>query len=655
MNEHENTDDLLKKMGETHQRYEASHDENALLLRALEARPARPRWAVAGWLVAALIVVGLIIRPMLPALGGGPYSDYTINGVKVRAYHSDDKNFPGTFYSFSLEGKEFYIAQQPEKYPEEPLVAEVRLGDTGCVLYSADAPLAEPNLSETKKFQPSMDAVKSISVQVDKAKLWPADLWSIRPFIKKLARRDYRIEYTGPVSAGFVTAQLRHIGDRTGYWLQGFGMESIGGDTLDTVAVRLIVWPDRFALRAFANPELILSGDAHGYDAYQETELWGQGVRDSLFRIKQYLPKYQELLPLLGDGVLPMLTQSLRETSDQIITSEPRALYHADIDEMLREEEPWRPVDASNVYNKQDEQAQASLIKGFSFEWKGLKVSGPANRKYLTIERDGLKVSLSSHWGLWAEGSFTQKGERLATKVYLSDKGRLPRLSCKLRPENESLLEDASALAKDALAIPVKEWPSGGPPEELVENWLGALSDWQFAVRESLGHTMLMTLTEREGNSAGLIVSFGERASMGEETSMDINLRLGMDGFQLLNTATSYLVSTSGGKVSAIRTDDAAPSALTDEDVRQLETVIRILGATVAGIPSAVEPGVDKLREFLKHPETAKVEVVNELPKVLWAGMATLDRYSEISLGIQSLKDVPSTQGDNSQQAKEPD
>jgi len=36
MNEREKTDELLRQMGEVHRRHEASHDENALLMRALE-------------------------------------------------------------------------------------------------------------------------------------------------------------------------------------------------------------------------------------------------------------------------------------------------------------------------------------------------------------------------------------------------------------------------------------------------------------------------------------------------------------------------------------------------------------------------------------------------------------------------------------------
>jgi hypothetical protein len=642
MNEREKTDELLRQMGEVHRRHEASHDENALLMRALERKPRRPVWALAGWLVAALVVVGLVLKPLLPAMGGKAIAEYTVNGVKVRMRHSDEEFWRGTYYQCSWEGKEYYIAQQPDLHPEEPLAAEVPIDDITCLLYPTDTPLAEPNLSEAAKYKPHLDTVQSVSSQMDKAKLWPADLWAIRPFVRKLSRGEFRMVYTGPVDYGFVHASNRYCGDQVGHWLHGFGMEGVRDNpAMDTLTIRLYVWPDNFTLRTLANPELFLSGDGGGYDAYQAARCWGEGVRDSLLRVKHYLPKYLELLPLLGDSIPPEYTRSLQQTVDQIVTSEPRALYHADLDMLDNRMEPWRPAEQDQAERGRLDQAFAGLVPEFSIESNGVKVFRQTPQEVLSIARDGLEIRFwpprpQLHF---AEGIITRNGERLSTRVFVLSEGRLPYLRCRLSPEDESLLNELASMARDALQIPAGEWPSEGFPRAIVDNWLGALVDRQFALQESLGRTLLMGLIEREGGSAALVIDFGERASMGERTSMDLNLRLEPDAWQLLNTATGYLVSMSGGKLSAIRAADAAPEALTAEHRRQLDTALEIVGASPEGVPSAVQTGIKLFREFLEHPEVAQAEVVEELPELPWAGMVVLDRGNQVSLGVAHLEE----------------
>ena len=319
MNGHENTDDLLQRMGEAHQRHVASHDENALLLRALGADKPRRRWAALGWVIAALVIVGLIIRPILPVLGGGPLSEYMINGVTIRTYQSDDKNFPGTFYGCSWEGKEFFIAQQAKAYPEEPIVAEIRIGDTGCILYPADVPLAGPNITETKKLQPNLDVVNNIAEQMEKQRLWPADLWSIKPFIKKLARGEYRIEYSGPVNAGFIRVVDMYYGSEMGRHYYGYGLGLTESDEEEAVPIRLYVWPDRFTLQAKAMPNqnnvIYLSGNEKGYAAYQTPEWWGEGLKAGMSQIKRSLSGYADLIALHGDKVSLSSKQSSTQYS----------------------------------------------------------------------------------------------------------------------------------------------------------------------------------------------------------------------------------------------------------------------------------------------------------------------------------------------------
>jgi hypothetical protein len=643
MNERRNTDELLKEMNETHRNHATKLNEDSLLMHALATSPKRSRWAALGWVVAALVVIGIVLKPMLPAMGGKPCVEHMLGGVRVRAFHSSDEYWPGTFYRCTWEGKELFIAQQTESYPDEPLVATVGVDKRGYLLFPADVALAEPNLFEAAKCRPHLDIVQSVAAQMNKAKLWPADLWSIKSFINKLNRGEYRMVYSGPMNAGFVFAANRYYGNQAGYWLQGFGMSASGGDSLEAVGIRLYVWPDSFTLRAFTKPnksDLYLSGDEHGYDVYQIPEWWGEGVREDLLRVKHYLPEYLELLPLLGDNISPELAQSLRHTVEQIVDGEPRALYRADGYELNHRMEPWQPAKPDQAERERQKQALAGLVPEFSFEWRGLKVSSRSDREELTIERDGLELSLCSPKRHYAEGFIDRNGERLRTRVFMLNEGRLPYLRCRLSPENERLLDELAAMAEDALKIPAKEWPSESFPHTIVENWLDALVDRQFAARESLGHTMLMALIEREGGSATLIVNLGERASMGKRTSMDLNLRLQADGFQLLNTATGYLVSMSGGKLSAVRAADAGPEALTAENERQLKTALGVIGASPEGIPSAVQPGIEQFREFLEHGEAVRAAAADELPYVPWAGMVVLDRYSQIAIGMESLKDT---------------
>jgi len=380
---------------------------------------------------------------------------------------------------------------------------------------------------------------------------------------------------------------------------------------------------------------MYLSGDEQGYDTYQLPEWWGEGVRRDLSRIKKYLPQCTQLLPMLGDSVSATLLRSLWQTTDQIVGGEPRALYYANENELSHRMEPWRPVGLSQLERERQKDDLAALKPKLSLEWNGLRVSSRNNREELTVEQDTLKLSFFPCAGGYAETAVSKDSKSLRVEIYLLNEGKLPVLRSKLTPSSERLLGELCAMARDALKIPVEQWPGGEVPSKAVRNWLEALAERRIAVRDPLGSAMLMTITERESSYWGLVVT------VRGTHSAELNLHLESDGFELLNVEAGYLVSVSGGRASVVHTVDGATSALTEEDARQLETAISLLSATEEGIPTAVQPGIERFREFLKHPEVSERKIVDELPEVPWAGEAMLTRYIQMAMGMQSLEDAP--------------
>jgi|GEM_PF-2784620 len=636
MNEREKTEELLREMGEVHRRHESGADENALLLRALERKPRRPVWALAGWLVAALVVIGIVLKPILPAMGGKATNEYAVSQAKVRVFRSDNEYWGGTYYRCSWEGKEFFIARQNETHPENPLVAFVRLADAVCFLYPVDTSLAQFESGKARELQPLLDSIKAVSTQMNKAKLWPAGLWGIKPLVNKLELGGYRLVFFDPASSSNVVVSGLHAGDETGCLIRGQGLRPVATESTDFIPLKLYVWPDSFTLRAHEGKySMYLTGDGRGYDAYQMAEWWGEGVRKNLTRIKEHLPQCTRLLPMLGDSVPPALLHKLRQTTDQIVANEPRALYHADESKLSHRMEPWRPVGLSQLEQERQKEDLAALKPELSLEWNGLRASSRENKEVLSIERNGLKLSFFPRNGGYAEASVSENGKSLPVEFYMLNEDRLPVLRSELTRHSEELLGKLSVMAQDALRIPAEQWPGGGFPGKVARNWLEALAERQVAVRESLGNAMLMTTIERDGDGWGLVIT------VRGTHSAELNLRLRSDGFDLLNVSAGYLVSMSDGKASAARTADAAPAALPDEDARQLETAISLLSDTAEGILSAVQPGIEQFRSLLKHPEAAQVEVVDELPEVPWAGEAMINRYIQVLFGMQSLKDAP--------------
>lgn len=47
------------------------------------------------------------------------------------------------------------------------------------------------------------------------------------------------------------------------------------------------------------------------------------------------------------------------------------------------------------------------------------------------------------------------------------------------------------------------------------------------------------------------------------------------------------------------------------------------------------------MRFSTAYPAVAQAEVVDELPEVPWAAETMPSRYSQIAMGMQSLKDAP--------------
>ncbi len=622
MNERRNTDELLQEMNETHRNHATKLDADSLLMHALAARPKRSRWAALGWIAAALVIIGIVLKPMLPAMGGKPYVDHNLGGVRVRTFPSPGEYHPAIYHQCSLGDMEFFIVQYEEQQPEGRFAATIKVDGLFCQFFPSDTALVEPNISEVEELHPHIEIVREVSAQMDSVRMWPADLWSIRPFVRKLVRGEYRLAYTEPVGAGYVLAPKLLYGEDVGYRFEAYGLGSVGTGSDEPLPIRLYIWPHGFTLQAFVKPneyKLYLRGDSRGYDAYQTSERWGEGVREGMSRINDCMRQYPQLLPLLGDEVSSAFAQSLRQTVDVVCEGEPRALYRADDYELYHWMEPWRPAHLDEDEESRQKESLAGLRPEFSFEWQGLTISSHKDWQKLTLKRGDLEFSFLTPYWYHAGVYLRRNDERLLTRMFVLNEGMFPELTCEVRPEVEALLGEVSAMARDALDAPVKLWPAGDFPQEYVTNWLRALRDRRVAVWDSHSKAKLYTVIQREGGTSELIINVGF-------PTPELNLRFMRRGFELLNIGNGYFVSQLDGELRAVRTAEAKPEVLTPANLRRAETVLGFLSQAEWDIPSVVRPSIDAFHDLLGTGAYPPAELVSELPPIRWSWRALNDR-----------------------------
>jgi|GEM_PF-5510405 len=519
-----------------------------------------------------------------------------------------------TYYSFR-DGEESVTVDLLSPEGEKPEYAGSYEGASNYLEFrQSEQKLAADELP--KEMAEQLRAAQAVAEKALQKNIWPWPLWHLKPFVRRIADGRARLRVSGPCHA-LIYPKAFFLGDEE---ILGISASYI---TEENSHLEVATWRDRFAAR-LKYGKFALLGDGRELVAHQEVDSDAGTVDERIAQIRELLRNFLfvvETVPALPEAMMPRLKKVAEVIGKRQVTV-GKPLTPEEMDAFL---EPWRHIAPEPTQEERMQLAGDLTWQHEPMTIAGVEIAIPTKpRDEVMFTRNGLSVRASVRWD-YPQFHVEREGTRLGT-LELLNHGAYPKLTAPLPADEESLVSEVCAMARDLLGAPADAWPEGSRTESLTR-LLSAIVHRQFLVQPNLLGTVLGTRSEAEGSEVEFYLSC--YVLRGHST----DLLLSEDGFSLYREEPESLITSEGEKVTVTFAGDSGTTRLSPDELRQLRGFLKALDHVRDQLPERILPGLKRYRQFLERPEALEPAFVESLAPPQWSTKARFERALRLNPG----------------------
>ncbi len=231
----------------------------------------------------------------------------------------------------------------------------------------------------------------------------------------------------------------------------------------------------------------------------------------------------------------------------------------------------------------------------------------------LTLAKGDLDITCRLEGGRSRLG--IEQGEQKVLSLEVTDDLGYPAVTARFGGEEQEVLDEVRAMARDMLAVPPEEWPDFVWREDLLLALKG-IDEGRFYAASELKMYRVTARVMAEGDS--LSFSLSQITYLRTDAVGSIDILLCADGFMVYDQRSGSLLKVENDDVRLTRrkTDATAENAFDEE------TFIALAGMLhdhEDEVPEELRQSLDGLVEFATDPQLPKPSLVDTLAAPVWS------------------------------------
>ncbi len=448
------------------------------------------------------------------------------------------------------------------------------------------------------------DAAQLVAQEMRQHKPWPWSLRSIGRRVRDVAERRMRVEASTEPGRGLYCSEILY-GSEKAFSINTFGEWA-----------RLTVWDGRAVARVkdsvldFGSAGNIAYADETADVALLQTRVIN--AIDSAVEALQAAPsKPADAIKKLGEA------RTLFESQDYARKPE---LDRAGRDQLMS---PW---DASIVHTSSkgasNDEPEEALVRSATVAGVEISKDGCASLK---LAKDDVSVT----WRFMGGRSklTVERGGYEALTMIVTEDTEYPSVTARFEGEEQEVLDEVRAMARDMLSVPLEEWPAIVWREELLSTLRG-VDEGRYCARGGLNGYHVGARVMAEGNELEFSVSQTTFIRFDCTGSLDVLLDAG--GIKAFDQRSGSLLVADGDSVRLTqrRTDETAGKAF---DAATFAALAGMLREYKSEVPEELRQSLDVLVAFATDPQIPQPILVDTLEAPDWSAEHRQERTKALS------------------------
>jgi len=440
------------------------------------------------------------------------------------------------------------------------------------------------------------DIAQQVAQEMRQHKPWPWSLRSIGRRVRDVAERRMRVEAYAEPDRGLYCSEILYGSERI------FGIDTFGD------YIRLTMRDDR-AIASIKNSVLDF-GDA-GNTAYVDEAADVESLQHRVIAAIGYATEALQAAPGKPEGVIEMLEESRMRFDSQDYTRMPEL----DRDARFQLVRPWyarivqKNLRGIRAVKPDEALSQPAIVAG-------VEISEQLNERNfgsLILVKDNIIISCDSLGGR-SDLKVKCEGQEVLS-LNVTEDCEFPEMTARFGGEEQEVLDEVRAMARDMLAVPLEEWPEFVWRDDLLLALKG-VDEGRFYARCVPERYGVNARVMAEGNE--LMFSLSQATFIQFDCTGSLDVLLHVNGFEAYDHRSGGLLVVDGNDVRLTqRKAEAAAGKAFDADT--FAALAGMLRDYEDEVPEELRQSLDSVVAFAADPQIPQATLVDVLEPPVWS------------------------------------